>query len=38
MFEWIVVFYIPLIPIGKYRMKWCSPNQYLSRKLLKVAR
>jgi hypothetical protein len=36
--KWFVVLYIPLIPIGKYRTKWCSPNRYLSRKLIKVAR
>jgi hypothetical protein len=33
--KWFVVFFIPLIPIGKYRTKWCSPGRYLSRKVLK---
>ena len=36
--KWFVVLYIPLIPIGKYRTKWCNPYQYLSRKLVKAAR
>ena len=36
--KWFVVLFIPLIPIGKYRTKWCSPSQYLSRKLIKAAR
>jgi len=36
--KWFVVLFIPLIPIGKYRTKWCSPNQYLSRKLIKATR
>jgi hypothetical protein len=33
--KWLVVFFIPLIPIAKYRTKWCTPSQYYSRKLLK---
>ena len=36
--KWFVVLYIPLIPIGKYRTKWCSPDRYLSRKLNKATR
>jgi hypothetical protein len=25
--------YIPLIPLGKYRVKWATPYRYISRKL-----
>ena len=34
--KWFVVLYIPLIPLGKYRTKWCDPFHYLSRKLIKT--
>jgi hypothetical protein len=27
------VLFIPLIPLGKYRVKYTAPNQFLSRKL-----
>jgi hypothetical protein len=33
--KFFVVLFIPLIPIGKYRTKWCSPGRYISRKLIK---
>ena len=33
--KWFVVLFIPLIPIAKYRTKWCRPDQYYSRKLLR---
>jgi hypothetical protein len=29
------VLFIPLIPIAKYRTKWCSPGRYISRKVNK---
>lgn len=35
--KFFVVLFIPLIPLGKYRMKWCSPTQYISRKVIKNA-
>jgi len=33
--KWFVVLFIPLIPIAKYRTKWCSPGRYISRKVNK---
>ena len=33
--KWFVVIFIPLIPIAKYRLKYCSPGRYISRKVLK---
>ena len=36
--KWFVVLYIPLIPLGKYRTKWCNPFQFFSRKLIKNPR
>lgn len=35
--KFFVVLFIPLIPLGKYRTKWTSPGQYLSRKVIKNA-
>lgn len=31
--KWLVVFFIPLIPIGTYRFKWVTRGRYISRKL-----
>jgi len=33
--KWFVVLFIPLIPIAKYRTKWCTPGRYISRKVNK---
>jgi hypothetical protein len=33
--KWFVVIFIPLIPIAKYRLKYCSPGRYISREVLK---
>ena len=30
--------YIPVIPLGKYRIKWASPSRYISRKLKPVVK
>jgi endogenous inhibitor of DNA gyrase (YacG/DUF329 family) len=31
--KWLVVFFIPVIPLGKYRFKWVTRGRYISRKL-----
>jgi hypothetical protein len=31
--KFFVVIFIPLIPLGKYRIKWATPSRYISRKL-----
>ena len=31
--KFFCVIYIPLIPLGKYRLKWATPSRYISRKL-----
>jgi endogenous inhibitor of DNA gyrase (YacG/DUF329 family) len=33
--KWFVILFIPVIPIGKYRTKWCTPGRYISRKVIK---
>src|SRR5262250_109067 len=34
--KYLVVLFIPLIPLGRYRTKWASPGRYISRKLKSV--
>jgi hypothetical protein len=34
--KFFVVIFIPLIPLGKYRVKWATPSRYISRKLKPV--
>lgn len=31
--HWICVLYIPVIPLGKYRVKFTQPRRFLSRRL-----
>jgi len=31
--HWITFVYVPVIPLGKYRVKYVQPRRYLSRKL-----
>ena len=31
--KFFCVLFIPLIPLGKYRLKWATPSRYISRKL-----
>ena len=31
--QWICVLFIPIFPLGRYRVKYVTPNRYLSRKL-----
>jgi hypothetical protein len=33
--KWFVVIFVPLVPLGKFRTKWCTPQRYFSRKLIK---
>jgi len=31
--KFFCLIYIPVIPLGKYRIKWATPSRYISRKL-----
>jgi len=31
--HWVTFVYVPVIPLGKYRVKYVQPRRYLSRKL-----
>jgi len=31
--HWVTFVYVPVIPLGKYRVKYVPPRRYLSRKL-----